>query len=96
MDISCPPTVVSVLTYTHQKDTYLGELGKIHFPSVRDFMPLIQEAGKGCFLYCHNVSQPYHQFPLNPCEWPLIGLKLQKMYFVDFGLPFGLRSAARM
>ena len=56
IDLSWPhTTVVSVNGYT-LKDTYLGELKKINLPSVRDFVQLIQETGKGCVLYCHDIS----------------------------------------
>ena len=93
MDLSWPHhQVVSVYEYT-PNDTYLGELTKMNLPSVRDFVQLIQESGKGGFLYCCDVFQTYPQLPMDPCDLPLVGLKVQDMYFMDLSLPFGLRWA---
>ena len=63
-------------------------------PTVTDFITLIKDAGRGCYLYSCDFTRAYRQLPLDPADWPLVCLQVQGRYFVDISLPFGLRWAA--
>ena len=115
------------------KEVYRGSVKKMHIPTAADMINLIQQACKGCFLYCCDIVCTYCQLLLDPgdcplvclkalldpgdwplvclkalldpgdcplvClkalldpgDWPLVCLKVQELFFVDVGLPFGLR-----
>ena len=59
MELSWPhPTDISVNAFIPM-DTYMGSYKKMRLPSASDLIKLIQGAGKGCFLYCCDISRAY-------------------------------------
>ena len=78
-------------TPSHQ---YLDQDYKLKLPSAMDLAALIVKAGRGAHIYGVDIARAYRQLPLDPCDWPLVGLKTQEGFFTDLSLPFGLRWAA--
>ena len=49
--------------------------------------------GQGTLLANFDVKSAYWNIPVHPEDRYLLGMKWQGNYFIDMGLPFGLRSA---
>ena len=92
MDLSWPhPLTISINGFT-PRESYLGQLKKMHLPSVSDLMGIIRGAGHGCYTYSCHISQAYRQLLLDLIDWPLDCLKVGDQFYTDISLPFGLRG----
>ncbi|XP_067655879.1 uncharacterized protein [Haliotis asinina] len=76
------------------KDSYLGQNGKLQYPSVDDLVEIVKVKGKGCLLFKRDLKRAYRQIPVDPGDINLFGYKWQHHLFVDRVLAMGLRSAA--
>ena len=50
---------------------------KMALPMAPELISLIKMTGKGCYLYSCDISRAYRKLPLDPCDWPLVCLKVQ-------------------
>ncbi len=56
------------------KGMYLGELGKLSFPSVDAMSHMIRKKGKECHMFKRDLSRAYRQLPLDPVDIHFLGL----------------------
>ena len=93
MDLSWPFPPEIRMNSCSPKDWFLGEAKKMHLPLASDLCNLIWQAGKGSYLYA-TVARAYHQPPLDPGDWPLIGFQFEGRYYTNISFPFRLRWVA--
>ncbi|RLC08583.1 MAG: hypothetical protein DRI57_23700, partial [Deltaproteobacteria bacterium] len=77
-------------------DTYLGVSGKVTYPSVDDFVKLVQQQGSGSLLFKRDLSRAYRQFFLDPADICFQGFRWRGNVYFDCALVMGCKSAAMM
>lgn len=76
------------------KESYLGEYFKLSYPTIDDFVSIINKKGAGCLLFKVDLKRAYRQIPVDPGDVHLLGYKWKKHLFFDKCLPMGMRSSA--
>ena len=76
------------------KDTYIGEIFSLKFPSVDALVELVKKKGPGCALFKRDLRRAYRQLPVDPGDIHLLGYQWDGQFYFDIRLPMGLRSAA--
>ena len=76
------------------KTLFDGGPYKLKLPTAIDFANIIAGSGKSCWLTKIDLSRAYRQLPMDPWDWPLLGLDWENGTFVDTAVPFGLRHGA--
>ena len=69
------------------------DLYSLQYTSVDDAITMIQNHGPGALMAKTDVKQAFRLIPVQPADWPLLGIQWQGQFYVDKCLPFGLRSA---
>jgi len=77
-------------------DIYLGVSGKVTYPSVDDFVRLVQQKGHGSLLFKRDLSCAYRQFFLDPADVKFQGFHWRDQIYFDCALVMGCKSAAMM
>ena len=54
---------------------------------------LVRKMGKNCLMFKLDIKHAFRVLPIRPSQWVLMGFQWMGLYFVDFRLPFGLRSS---
>ena len=90
MNLSWPHPLDVSVNVSAPRDVFRGSHKKMHLPTTANMIRLIQQVGKGSYLYSY-IAQAYWQLPLEPCDWPLFCLKPQGHVFINVSLPFSLR-----
>ena len=70
---------------------YEGAPYKLRLPTSLDMADLILKHGKGTLLYKIDLSRAYRQLPIDPHDWPLLGIGWQNSMYFDRAIPFGIR-----
>lgn len=76
------------------KSLHEGMEFDLTYPTVDHIASLIARKGTGCVIYKCDVPKAYHQFYVDPYDFPLLGFHWNNCYNFDVVLPMGLRSAA--
>lgn len=74
-------------------DGIAKELSSVAYTSVDDVVRRVLELGEGAMLAKADVKAAYRNVPVHPKDRWLLGMKWERVTFVDGTLPFGLRSA---
>lgn len=94
LDLSYPKN--KALNDTINKDEYLGEKVHLTYPKIDDLVKLVQEKGRGCFMYKRDLKKAYRQIYIDPGDYHKVGYRFQKHIMFDIVLSMGLRSAAHI
>ena len=86
MDLSYPEGD-SVNSYISKDDFSVEYTG---FDTATD---LVRRVGRGCLMFKIDIKHAFRVLPIKPSQWILMGSEWMGYYFVDFRLPFGLRSS---
>ena len=54
---------------------------------------LVRRVGCGCLMFKIDIKHAFRVLPIKPSQWIFMGSEWMGYYFVDFRLPFGLRSS---
>ena len=65
----------------------------LQYVRVDDAIRILKSLGPGSFMAKTDLKSAFRLIPVHPGDWHLLGIYWQKHYYVDFYLPFGLRSA---
>ena len=65
----------------------------MQYITVDQIIRMISSYGLGALIAKLDVEAAYRNIALHPSDRYLLGMRWQKHYYVDFALPFGLRSA---
>lgn len=74
-------------------DHYMGLPCKYTFPKIQDYKEMILSCGTGCFMFKRDLSRYFLQLPLDPTEYPRVGVIWRGLFFFFLGLAFGLRHS---
>jgi len=93
LDLSWPDG--SSVNDSISKDFYLSvKRLTLTYPTVNDIADRIVQFGPGCLLFKRDLKCAYHQLPVDPYDYPMLGYSWRDQLFFDVRLPMGLRSAA--
>ena len=73
------------------KDLYLGQPVNLRYPMVDDIFSRIVQFASGCLLYKRDLKCAYHQLPVDPYDYPLLGYSCHDQLYFDVHLPMGQR-----
>ena len=76
------------------KDSYLGEIIKLHYTSVEDVCRMVMQFGKGAVIYKRDLRHAYRQIPVDPCDFRYLGYHWEESLYFDTVLAMGQRNAA--
>ena len=54
---------------------------------------LVRKMGKNCLMFKMDIKHAFRVLPIKPSQWILMGFQWEGLFFIDFRLPFGLRSS---
>jgi len=77
-------------------ENYLGSDETISYPTVDDYIGMIERHGSGCLLYKKDLRRAYRQFPIDPGDIALQGFKWCEKFYIDCALIMGCKSSAMM
>ena len=77
-------------------DGIAPELCSLSYVSTDDAVNLILEIGKGTHMVKVNLKDAYCVVPIHPRDHNLLAVSWRGQAYVDWSLPFGLRSALRI
>ena len=94
--------VITDLTFPHEasvnayirKNTVMGVVNAHSLPSIDDVVHKIQEIGNGACMFTIDVARAYKNFRTCPLDWPLLAIRWDSDYFLDFTMPFGARASS--
>ena len=76
-----------------RSDQYLEQFFKLHLPGTDRLVEFVNAKGRGCHVFKKDLRRAYRQIPIDPQDYPLLGLYIDGSLFFHTALPFGLRSA---
>ena len=65
---------------------------KVKYQTIRDAIQIILQ-NDYLYMVKTDIAEAFRQIPLHPSDYPLMGFKLDNLYFFDKCLPMGCRSA---
>ena len=74
-------------------DHYLDQFFKLRLPGIHRLVEFVNAKGRGCHVFKKDLQRAYHQIPIDPQDYPLLGLYNDGSLYFHTALPFGLRSA---
>ena len=75
-------------------DQYLGQFFKLRLPGIDLLVEFVNAKCRGCYVFKKDLQRAYHQIPIDPQDYPLLGLYIDgPLFFFHTALPFGPRSA---
>ena len=72
---------------------YLEQEFSLVYPTVDMIADHVAALGAGCLLFKRDLKRTYHQFPVYPHDYPLLGYSWNGELYFDVVLPMGLRTA---
>ena len=76
-----------------RSDQYLEQFFKLRLPGIDRLVEFVNAKGRGCHVFKKDLRRAYRQIPIDPQDYPLLGLYIDGSLFFHTALPFGLRSA---
>ena len=80
MDLSFPPGCS--VNDSIPQDTYLGKYCKLRLPGIDQLVEFILEKGHHCLVFKKDLSRAYHQFPIDPKDYHLLGFHYQGKFYL--------------
>ena len=68
----------------------------LHYAMVDNAVSIIQQLGKGTQLVKLDIKDAYRIVPVHPADYHLLGVHWKGNTYIDWALPFGLRSAPKI
>ena len=75
------------------KDHFLDQFFKLRLPGIDRLVEFINDKGRGCHVFKKDLRRAYRQIPVDPADYPLLGMCIDGALYFHTCLPFGLRSA---
>ena len=72
---------------------YLDQFFKLRLPGIDRLVEFVNAKGRGCHVFKKDLRGAYRQIPIDPQDYPLLGLYIDGSLYFHTALPFGLRSA---
>ena len=74
------------------KGHYLEQYFNFRLPGVDRLVEFINDKGRGCHVFKKDLRRAYRQIPVDPGDYPLLGMSVDGSLFFHTSLPFGLCS----
>ena len=74
-------------------DHYLEQFFKLRLPGIDRLVEFVNAKGCGCHVFKKDLRRAYRQIPIDPQDYPLLGLYIDGSLYFHTALPSGLRSA---
>ena len=74
-------------------DYYLELFCKLRLPGIDRLVEFVNAKGRGCHVFKKDLRRAYRQIPIDPQDYPLLGLYIDGSLYFHTALPSGLRSA---
>ena len=84
------------LSYPHGdsvNDLISKEDFPVEFTGFDTAADMVRTRGRNCLMFKIDIKHAFRVLPIRPSQWILMGIEWMGYYFVDFRLPFGLRSS---
>ena len=69
------------------------EFSSVHYASIQDAIKSIMSFKGEVFLAKSDIAQAFRNVPVHPCEYPLLGMHWDGMFYYDKCLPMGAASS---
>ena len=76
-------------------DGILSANTSVQYATIADAMSLIKQCGKGCFLANTDIKDAFRIIPIQPSDYPLLGIKWNGLYYYDRCMPMGCSSSCK-
>ena len=77
-------------------DGILSANTSVQYATIADAISLIKQCGKGCFLAKTDIKDAFRIIPIQPSDYPLLGVKWNGLYYYDRCMPMGCSSSCKM
>ena len=77
-----------------RKGMYQGLPSTYTLPSIMDLADEVARLGRGCYMWCTDLSRAYRQLRACPLAAPLYGITLDGKVYIDTAPPFGCRTSS--
>ena len=85
------------LSYMHGNVSVNSEISDadahVAYESFDRLVEMVERWGRGCFIFKFDVKSAFKCLPLCPDDYPLMGFKVNGLYYFDKTLAFGLRCS---
>ena len=92
LDVSWPPG--TSINDAIPDRVYLSQRYSLVYPTMHTIAERVAFVGHGCLLFKRDLKRAYHQFPIDPFDYPLLGYQWNGELYFDVVLPMGLKTAA--
>ena len=76
-------------------DGILSANTSVQYATIADAIGLIKQCGKGCFLAKTDITDAFRVIPIQPSDYPLLGMKWIGLYYYDRCMPMGCSSSCK-
>lgn len=76
-------------------DGILSANTSVQYATIADAIGLIKQYGKGCFLAKTDIKDAFRIIPIQPSDYPLLGMKWNGLYYYDRCMPMGCSSSRK-
>lgn len=98
---SAEPTIVHDLSFPLDasvnscipSDTFLNKPYKLILPGIDRLVEFVNQLGRGCHVSKKDLKRAYHQIPVDPADYHLLGMCINGSFYFHTTLPLGLWSA---
>ena len=91
VDLSCPQG--ASVNAGIASNTYLGSDFILSLSNIDNITNKVKRFGKGSLIFKIDISRAFRHVKIDPLDYPLLGLSLDKYYF-DTCVPFGYRHGS--
>lgn len=76
------------------KNTIFARHYEHRLPTIQDTVSAIQQKGYRVLLATIDVERAYRNVPSCPLDYPLLGISVEDMTYIDTAMPFGSRNSS--
>ena len=77
-------------------DGIMGEFKTVNYASIDDAISKLKINGSGAFMSKTDIDSAFRLIPVNPEDYPILGIKFNNRYYYDRCLPMGCSSSCHI
>ena len=86
---------LSVPSGSSVNDGILSANTSVQYATIADAISLIKQCGKAGFLANTDIKDAFRIIPIQPSDYPLLGMKWNGLYYYDRCMPMGCSSSCK-
>lgn len=86
---------LSVPSGSSVNDGILSANTSVQYATIADAISLIKQCGKAGFLANTDIKDAFRIIPIQPSDYPLLGMKWNGLYYYDCCMPMGCSSSCK-